>query len=40
MEVFCVKNRGYKWTEHDGSYFRATFSFMTRLIPCCVNVRP
>ena len=22
MEVFCVKDRGYKWTEHDGSYFR------------------
>ena len=22
MEVLCVKNRGYKWTEHDGSYFR------------------
>ena len=22
MEVFCIKNRGYKWTEHDGSYFR------------------
>ena len=22
MEVFCIRDRGYKWVEHDGSYFR------------------
>ena len=38
MEVFCVKNRGYKWTEHEAiDYFASAGSFeefTTKLKAC------